>query len=252
MGKVSSNYNIKHVRLNIERIDLMLDESIMQLVEQIKHTPKADLWASIPCTVWSMWQNMAVHKFGASYLSRLNKRRSASRKMLANFFIVAEAILRGGGTIAFEWPKSSKGWELPELQHFAQTHQLTFVECDGCSFGMTDENGHPFLKQWRIMTNNPRLVGNLGKHQCRHPREFRHTPVEGKYTAGTAFYPTDMCEVIISSFAPAEFARNIPAMACVPISEGVHPHRTKEGLHHESVAHVHAAVTRLIPRAEMI
>ena len=39
--------------------------------------------------------------------------------------------------------------------------QLCTTNCNGCAFGMTDKEGHPVLKPWRIATTSEPLAANL-------------------------------------------------------------------------------------------
>ena len=81
MAKVSTSYDVSHVRLHEGMIDLMKEDSIQQLISQVESTPGADMWGSIPCTPWTTWQHMAIHRYGQSYAKRLEQRRLSSRKM---------------------------------------------------------------------------------------------------------------------------------------------------------------------------
>ena len=146
LGEVSAKYGIDHVRLNKEFIDLSQKEGICQLIHQIKDGD--DLMISIPCAVYSTWQYMSIIRHGPSYLKKLLLRRQRHKTLLLHALKVAEHVInRGGVVVAFEWPKTSLGWLIPELLEFIQRHGLYEAVCAGCFFGMTDDEGRPMLKQ---------------------------------------------------------------------------------------------------------
>ena len=68
---------------------------------------------------------------------------------------------RGGGDVAFEWPKGSIGWAQPAVVRFLKELNLYEALCDGCAFGMTDADGRPVLKPWRIVTSSAGLAFTL-------------------------------------------------------------------------------------------
>ena len=75
MGVVHEKYGVGHVRLCKERFDLMDDNTIEELSQQVDALPGADLWASIPCTVWCPWQAMSIRKYGRKCAKQLEQRR---------------------------------------------------------------------------------------------------------------------------------------------------------------------------------
>jgi hypothetical protein len=219
MGQVHGKYGIDHMRLHIGVLDLRDETTIIQLLDQLDATPGADVWGSIPCTVWCRWQQMAIHRYGEKYQQRLEIRRSASLKLLRNYFRVAERALANGGRIAFEWPKSSEGWLQTELLDFVHRNQLYEATFAGCNFGLHNDEGHPIQKDWRVVTSDFRLANNLNQHKCSHGTGFEHAHTEGKYTSRTAFYPPAMCECIAASLYPEIVHAQVPAMSCVQCPE---------------------------------
>ena len=266
---MSRNFGVRHVRLHEDFIDLMNNDMCLQLDNQLNNESKVGLWGSIPCTVWSMWQEMAVHRFGAKYAAKLAARRLRSRVMLKHFIRSAEIVINKGGLIAFEWPRHCKGWLLKELQNFITKHNLIEALCDGCAFNMKNEAGDPILKPWRVITNSERLARNLSAFRCSHEKGFKHAPVEGSTTAKTAFYPQSMCEVIVQSLCPEITQKSVPAMSCVRVKEQAeHRDRSHQSVdfidvpsfHPEGIMfdaaglapNVAAMVTRLLSRKEML
>ena len=227
LGKVSVKYGVKHARL-FERLFNLRDPAVVErLAQEIRDNPGADLWGSIPCTVWTSWQEMAKFLGGDEYATKLGKRREASRKLLRTFLYLAELVIQGGGRVAYEWPKGARdGWAIPELVAFIEKHSLQVAHPTGCACGMVDDKGHPQLKTWKVVTNDHRLADSLNALACQHPPGFKHSPIEGKYTAASAFYPPKLCETIINSLYPDKCHSYIPSMSCIPSSQS--GHREKE------------------------
>ena len=109
-----------------------------------------------------------------------------------------------GGHIAFEWPRGCHGWKIPELIAFIKRHNLFVAEPDGCAFGLTDSEGVPHLKKWRVVTSCYRLAKGLDAHKCKHPSDFKHSRLEGRKTTKSAFYTPQMCECISQCLYPAD------------------------------------------------
>ena len=136
---------------------------------------------------------MSIKRHGPEYLERLLSRRKGQRKLLKHAFLTAARIIEQGGTVAFEWPKPSLGWLMPELLDFTIRNRMCEAICAGCYFGVTGEDGQPMKKEGRVITHNPRLARSLNACGCKHGPDFKHSQVQGKYTAKTAFYPIPMC-----------------------------------------------------------
>ena len=204
LGKVNEQRGIKHFRLtkeNSNMSDLQEGESLRLMMAQ---HPGADLWGSIPCDLWSTWQQVNVAKHGRPFIKRLRLKRKVSRRILKNFIQTAEQTLALGGHIAFEWPRGCHGWKIPELIAFIKRHNLFVAEPDGCAFGLTDSEGVPHLKKWRVVTSCYRLAKGLDAHKCRHPPDFKHSRLEGSKTTKSAFYTPQMCECISQCLYPAD------------------------------------------------
>ena len=222
MGQVHEKYGIKHYGLSKERIDLSKDDSIEQLLSQVESLPGADLWGSIPCTPWCPWQRMSISKHGAAYERKLGRRRDASIALFKKYRRVAERVLELGGRVHFEWPKENDGWVQPEILDFIVHNNLHESICSGCYFGMTDKEGKPILKDWRVITSDSRLAVSLNQCRCQHPHDFTHGIISGNLTAQTSFYPQSMCETIAASLYPGIVAGHVPAMSCLPVQSTGH------------------------------
>ena len=126
------------------------------------------------------------------------------------------------------------GWGIPELVQFIKRHNLFVAEPDGCAFGLTDDDGQPHLKRWRIVTSSNRLARNLDAHKCQQPSDFVHSRLEGSKTPKSAFYPLPMCECISNSLYPQE----VPYMPVTPVATSPHVPREEA----ETMAGVHLLI----------
>ena len=97
---------------------------------------------------------MNLHKHGTPYLCRLMARRKTSLKLFNSFVRLADVVRDNGGDVAFEWPKDSIGWGQDAVSRLIVDFNLYEATCDGCAFGMTDAEGHPVPKPWRIVTTS--------------------------------------------------------------------------------------------------
>ena len=139
----------KPVNVRVTTIDAELEFAIQpnttgkQLFDQVEANPGISLHGSLPCTAWTNWQEMNIHKLGPEFLAKLTEQRKHSIQMLKSFIRLAEHVLKFGGHVSFEWPKSCKGWLIPELLHFITKHNLYSTHVDGCSLGMTNKDDEP-------------------------------------------------------------------------------------------------------------
>ena len=104
---------------------------------------------------------MAIQKYGPKYLRKLQGRRRASLALFATFVELAALVLKGGGEVSFEWPRYCVGWAQVPVSRFIANFGLHASLCDGCAFGMTDGEGRPVLKPWRVVTTSKPLAWNL-------------------------------------------------------------------------------------------
>ena len=91
----------------------------------LKEHPGASLHGSLPCTVWSAWQYMAIKRNGDKYLEKLQRRRAQSTQLLRSFIKCAELCMSLGGEVSFEWPRDCSGWQRPELIKFIHSNSLS-------------------------------------------------------------------------------------------------------------------------------
>ena len=239
LGVVNQSRGINHFRLSAENTDMSDDREVDSLIQLMSQFPGADLFGSIPCGPWSVWQRLNKKQYGKKFEKKLAKQRKHSRKILANFIRCAEAIIKGGGHVAFEWPKDSEGWNLPELLQFCKRHDLYVAEPQGCAFGLVNNEGHPHLKTWRVVTSCWKLALNLDNKRCEHDSSFKHSPLEGSATKKSAFYTLQMAECISSSL----YEHTVPAM---PVTS----FKAVEVVHERASCGPFAAVHLLLKRSE--
>ena len=55
---------------------------------------------------------------GPEFRAKLEGEREASVRLLESFIRIAEVCMKKGGTVLFEWPKSSTGWMLAPMIAF--------------------------------------------------------------------------------------------------------------------------------------
>ena len=229
MGKDGKEPGVEVVRLYKEALDLTDPRIVAQLVNFIKENPGVSLWGSLPCTAWSSWQYMAVHKYCSKYLRRLQGRRRASLKLFATFVELATLARDGGGEVTFEWPRYSIGWAQEPISRFISNFDLHEGLCDGCAFGMADPQGHPVLKPWRVVTTSNGLAWNLGQHQCQHGPGFNHTILEGDLTPKSAFYPPAMCTTALHALLPSTNVRALAMPVVARAADSEQPYACNGG-----------------------
>ena len=121
--------------------------------------------------------------------------------MLNHFEIVANAVIKKGGSISFEWPDCSAYWKDEHVQAVLKRLDLTFVSFDGCTlgwkslYGRNGNKGKPIRKRLRIYTTSVHKLNSLAPYQCPGPKVHNHAPAEGKDTAHTASYTPEFCTV---------------------------------------------------------
>ena len=128
--------------------------------------------------------------------------RRNSQVMFAAFLRASRAVRRGGGRVAFEWPRHCLGWKQPFMQRFLADPDVETVDFDGCDFGMQDKDGAPIRKQWKAATTSTELINELSGRKCKHEKGYLHARIEGSVTPTTALYPSAMCEAIVGAWYP--------------------------------------------------
>ena len=67
------------------------------LKQEVKSRPECSLHGSLPCAVWSTWQNMAVARYGEKYKRKLEARRRESVKFALRSLVFAASSSALGG-----------------------------------------------------------------------------------------------------------------------------------------------------------
>ena len=231
MGFTHQEYGINHVRLCKDRIDLGDESQCEQLDYQIDEAAKVappHMWASIPCTSGSPWQYINRKKCGAAFMRKLARQVKESKRLFKSFSKRAERVLNHGGTVTFEWPRPCSGWKRPDVVAFFEKHrQFMTVGFEGCTVGLTDRNGYPIKKPWKLKTTSPRIVEAFQDMRCRCQQP--HSRCEGAETTRSAMYPPQMTNLIAQALYPSKCAQqSVPAMPCRPATSEPQPHREIE------------------------
>ena len=231
MGFTHQEYGINHVRLCKDRIDLGDESQCEQLDYQIDEAAKVappHMWASIPCTSGSPWQYINRKKGGAAFIRKLAGQVKESKRLFSSFAKRAERVLNHGSTVTFEWPRPCSGWKRPDVVAFFEKHpQFMTVGFEGCTVGLTDRNGYPIKKPWKLKTTSSRIVEAFQDMRCRCQQP--HSRCEGAETTRSAMYPPQMTNLIAQALYPSKCAQQpVPAMPCQPATGEPQPHREIE------------------------
>ena len=221
LGRVSaSDYPHVSVWRICKEFDLGKRQTVQDMKRCARENPGTSLHCSFPCTVWSSWQNMSIHKHGAKYIKRLQTRRNYALRLLRHFIEIAEVVLENGGHISFEWPRHCSGWQQQELLDFIFRHNLYSVSVDGCACGLTNSKGEPVLKKWRFITSSLRQAESLRGLRCQHPPNYRHAEISGSATKPTERYPDKLCHTMLSGLFG--HWNVVPAMPCQKVVDYGH------------------------------
>ena len=80
LSHAALNLGVNAVRLSESVLDLANPDHVDQVLAQM--LPGCDVWVSIPCTHFSAWQHMSIHRHGRAYEEKLEARRQHTREML--------------------------------------------------------------------------------------------------------------------------------------------------------------------------
>jgi len=225
LGQCGAEYDKVTVIRVTKETDFSKPATVEKLMQHLRDNPGCSMHGSLPCTVWSAWQWMAVYRYGKQYQHKLDKRRQQSRKMIRSFAKCAELCIKLGGEVSFEWPDNCSGWLQKDLIKLIHELQLQTVLVDGCACGMTDGKGTPVLKRWRFVTSSERVATSLRALRCKHPADFKHAEICGGLTKKTEEYPHKLCHTLLGALF--SFANHTPALPCTrKVSTAVH--REKE------------------------
>lgn len=235
--------------LNVENPD-HFEQLMLWLQEEIQNDcGPVHVWGSIPCTTWSSWQHMALHKLGAEYRDKLEIERAKSLDLVVKYKEVADlAGCSRGGTSTFEWPRGALGWKEEIVQQMVVALNMKPVQVDGCAFGL-NINGKRPLKPWTFQTSSERLRQALSSRRCKHPKGHKHDLLEGSLTTKSGVYNVAMATCILTTLFPGVVADRIPAMPIMPFHP--EPHRERLSDFHLPSVSVLGTIHKLLSREEM-
>ena len=157
--------------------DLSKPATITRALKDVRTRRGTHLHGSIPCTPWTSWQRINLHKARPETRERILKERAESLKYVATFQRIAKAALNRGGSVSFEWPRHCEGWKESAVQTMLTDLCLVPVDVDGCRVGVTTKSGEPILKPWRIAVSSPHLEQALQGLRCE--GGHKHAPCAG-------------------------------------------------------------------------
>ena len=189
------------VRVTIKD-DLTTERGVRKALDAIREFPGYDIlvWVSIPCTGGSPWQRINVAK--SERARRLVEQHYALFRVLwKNSMRVVHEVVRKGGYVAIEWPKSCAYWREPEVCEAINSLGLQSVNFDGCMFGLVSQfgsNAGEFIrKPWRVDTNSPCIWQQL-QRPC--DGSHTHVPCAGSDTKATEGYTDELVSTVHDAF----------------------------------------------------
>ena len=98
LGKVSSEYNIPHIRFHKGEFDILNKSDCAELEAQVSGVKRPVVVISLPCTDWTQWQQVNSVQYGADFRKSLARRRIKSKQMLCNALAVGDKAIAQGET----------------------------------------------------------------------------------------------------------------------------------------------------------
>ena len=197
LGQVGARLGVKVIRLHKDYADLLTPAGKQRAFKDARENPGAHLHGSLPCTPWSRWQTMNIHRYGKKFESQLLLARKTSLQFLGVFIELATLVHNQGGEISFEWPRYCDGWDIKILKEFEARLKMQRVSFDGCAVGVLSSKGGRIKKPWRITTTNLDLVKSLKSKMC--TKTHKHDECAGAETVKTGFYPPLLCNIMLKT-----------------------------------------------------
>ncbi len=200
LGRVAPP-NCDVIRLTIDD-DLTTNKGLNKALAAVSD-PDAQvlLFAAIPCTGGSQWQNLNWGR-GQATQEKIRGHRDTFERLFTNFVKVAAACDANCGHIAIEWPRACSYWSLNVVSDFVRKHSLIIHDFDGCMYGLCSTNvntpGDPIKKPWRIASNLTEF-SNLRRKYTHQPSE--HVPCAGVDTKRSEGYTDELATSIHRCFA---------------------------------------------------
>ena len=183
-SRVAEANGIDYLGLSLGFGDLLDDQVFSQVLfwfqERKNNDEEIELWGSIPCGPYSPLQRLNVATQGPDYLKVLDHKREETDLLVDRFTQLASIAVESGGTVSFEWPKSSLGWAT-DGSHYPNDSPVpnVFQLPNRMWHGLFQIDGKKPLKEWRIVTTSPRLAVQLDRFKCTHGTGHVHDPIEG-------------------------------------------------------------------------
>lgn len=153
-------------------------------------------WIAVPCTAYTIMQNL--RKKTKKSLRKLKFQRKEARQIIRQCLRIAREVVRHHGDVVWEWPRTCRAWRLKVMKRFQRwlaKKGVTIynVDVDGCMFGLVNpDTGHSLKKSWRLMCTEAAMLQVTKTCSVAHRKEVPHDVIQGKLTAMSAFYPTDL------------------------------------------------------------
>ena len=96
--------------------DLSDSATIQRALQTTRSNPGSHLHGSLPCTPWTSWQRLNLHRSSPATKARIARIREQSLKRLKTFTWLGKAKLAGGGSVSFEWPRLGDGWRQEKIR----------------------------------------------------------------------------------------------------------------------------------------
>ena len=250
--KVAKALDVSYLGITKESFNVEDDESFHQLIcwvqDEIQQGNRPiHLWGSLPSTVWSPWQHMAIHNHGEEYQKKLLARREKSLKLVERFHELAATVeMSRGGSSSFEWSKDSEGWQEPVVKSCVDSLGMKSVQFDG-AFNLEIDGKCP-KRQWIVQTTKEKLRKELESKKCSHEKGF-HDHLEGSITKKSGFYNMSMAICLVSTLFPGRILEQVPACPVMPFR--LDPHRARLQDCHTPDVCVLATIHKLRSRDEM-
>ena len=87
IGQRGPKKGVRVIRLTEHVTDLLTKRGLQYTINTVRANPGCSLHASIPCSPWSQWVNMNLHRLGPKFRKKLERKRAASLVMLHHFTI---------------------------------------------------------------------------------------------------------------------------------------------------------------------
>ena len=186
--------------------DLTTDEGLAIALKWIKEAKDRGetilLWAAIPCTGGSPWQN--YNRRFPSAAAKIRVHIKVFNKLFDNFMITAREVIQCGGIVVNEWPERCAYWRFPKVKAFFNEIMVRSVTVHGCSFDLKSIRvpSKYIYKPWRLDSSNHEFLEPFVPHVCPGESEtHQHVPCAGKDTKRTEEYTNMFAKLVVKSFS---------------------------------------------------